>query len=122
MLVCSLVAATNDYQKARRFEELYALEHRKRAVEVVRGGRRQALHPDELVVGDLVLLAAGMEVQGDGVLLEASLVEADESSMTGESEAVRKEVLRRCQAEREREEARGARCVPQAVASPARRT
>lgn len=118
MLVCSLVAATNDYQKARRFEELYELENKKRAVEVVRAGRRQLLHPDELVVGDLVLLVAGMEVQGDGVLVEASLVETDESSMTGESEPVKKDVLRRCIIEQEREETRQQRGGPHAVASP----
>lgn len=118
VFICSVVAATNDYQKARRFQELYDIENRKRAVQVVRSGKRCSLHPDELVVGDLVLLAAGMEVQGDGFLVEACLVEADESSMTGESEPVKKDVLHRCVIEKEREESRAKAGGPHTVSSP----
>lgn len=102
VLISSLVTATNDYKKEKKFKELYDIEQAKKEVEVIREGKRKSIHPDQLVVGDLALLKAGMEVIGDGIVIEANCVETDESSMTGESDSRRKEVLRRCVFEKEK--------------------
>ena len=102
MLICSLVAATNDYQKANKFRELYEIEQNKKEIELVRGGKRLSLSTEEVVVGDIVFLRSGMEIIGDGVVIEANAVEIDESSMTGESEPERKDILRRCMIEMEK--------------------
>lgn len=102
MAICSIVTATNDFEKAKKFRELYETEQGKKQIEVMRGGKRLSLNPEDIVVGDLILLQSGMEIQGDGVLIEANEVEIDESSMTGESEPQRKDILRRCLIEKER--------------------
>ena len=102
MLICSLVTATNDYQKANKFRELYEHEQQKKEIQVMRNSKRVLINPEDLVVGDLVILQSGMEVHGDGVIIEANQVEIDESSLTGESEPQRKDVLRRCIIEKEK--------------------
>lgn len=100
--ICSVVTATNDYNKENKFRELFEIEQEKKEIEVVRGGRRRAISPEDVVVGDLVVLKSGMDIVGDGVVVEASQVEVDESSMSGESEPQRKDILRRCLIEREK--------------------
>ena len=59
-------------------------------VVVRRDGRVRKVHASELVVGDVVLLAAGDRVPADMVLLSASACAVDESMLTGESDAVPK--------------------------------
>ncbi|MCL5959209.1 MAG: cation-transporting P-type ATPase [Chloroflexi bacterium] len=58
----------------------------------VRGGRYQDLLTEELVPGDLVLLRPGERVPADLRLLEAIGLRIDESSLTGESVPVTKNV------------------------------
>jgi ATPase, P-type (transporting), HAD superfamily, subfamily IC/ATPase, P-type (transporting), HAD superfamily, subfamily IC len=57
---------------------------------VVRGGAVRQVAPDQLVVGDLVELAAGDQVVLDGHLV-TGVVGLDESQLTGESDVVRKQ-------------------------------
>jgi cation-transporting ATPase F len=59
-------------------------------VEVVRGGARQRLPSEQLVVGDLVLLEAGARVPADLRLLRGRNLHTDESALTGESLPVAK--------------------------------
>lgn len=59
-------------------------------VKVRRGGKVVEVPKDELVVGDIVLLSAGDEVPADIEVLESSNLKVDESTMTGESVAVKK--------------------------------
>lgn len=57
---------------------------------VRRGGGTHALPAEELVPGDMVILEAGDVAPADMRLVKASGVEADESSLTGESVPVHK--------------------------------
>ena len=57
---------------------------------IIREGSIEEIHAAGLVPGDVVLLAAGDRVPADGRLLEATRLEMDESSMTGESAPVGK--------------------------------
>lgn len=59
---------------------------------VRREGRVQRIAAHELVVGDVVILEAGDVVTADLRLLDASRLQADESTLTGESAPVRKHV------------------------------
>ncbi len=57
----------------------------KASARVRRDGAEAEVPADQLVVGDVVLLAAGDEVPADGRILAASALQVDESSLTGES-------------------------------------
>ena len=68
---------------AKRFEELTALGE-EQPVKVVRGGHVVEIARREIVVGDIVVLAVGDEVPADGKLFEATDLQLDESTLTGE--------------------------------------
>ncbi len=51
---------------------------------VVRNGNALKIPRSDVVVGDIVLLTTGEEIPADAVLLEATSLQVDESSLTGE--------------------------------------
>jgi len=57
---------------------------------VQRDGHIQRINSNELVPGDVVVLASGDRVPADGICLEAKELILDESMLTGESQAVLK--------------------------------
>jgi Ca2+-transporting ATPase len=57
----------------------------KATARVRRDGSEAEIPAEEVVVGDVVLLAAGDEVPADGRIIEASALQIDESALTGES-------------------------------------
>ena len=61
---------------------------------VVREGKEKRIPSHDLVPGDLILLEAGDRIPADARLLETHGLRADESSLTGESDAVGKTPLR----------------------------
>ena len=58
---------------------------------VRRDGVEAEIPAEEVVVGDVVLLAAGDQVPADGRIVEASALQIDESALTGESSPASKE-------------------------------
>ena len=60
-------------------------------VSVRREGRSQDVPRDEVVVDDLVELAPGDQIAVDGTVVDAEHLQIDESLLTGEADAVRKE-------------------------------
>ena len=54
------------------------------AVQVIRNGMEQAIPKKDVVVGDIVILNTGCEIPADGILLEATSLSVDESTLTGE--------------------------------------
>lgn len=58
---------------------------------VIRDGKRSEIPAEELVPGDIVRIKSGDKIPADLRLLEASRLEIEEASLTGESEAVVKE-------------------------------
>jgi Ca2+-transporting ATPase len=59
---------------------------------VRRDGSEVEIPAEEVVVGDVVLLAAGDEVPADGRIVKATALQIDESALTGESVPAQKEV------------------------------
>ncbi|HXG25007.1 MAG TPA: cation-transporting P-type ATPase, partial [Chthonomonadales bacterium] len=57
---------------------------------VLRGGREQRLPAEELVPGDVMLLAEGEHISADGRLVQEVELRVDQSTLTGESQPVRK--------------------------------
>ena len=57
----------------------------KTSARVRRDGTEVKIDADQVVVGDVVLLAAGDDVCADGRIIEATSLQIDESALTGES-------------------------------------
>lgn len=83
------IALAQEGKAARSLEALRTLETPE--ARVVREGRAALLAADDLVVGDIVLLAAGDRVPADIRMIETASVEVDESLLTGESLPVPKD-------------------------------
>ena len=71
-------------QKADREFSLLNQQNDLDPVRVVREGHETSVARRDLVVGDLVILSTGDEIPADGQLLEATQMQVDESSLTGE--------------------------------------
>ena len=54
------------------------------------------INRDQLCVGDVVKIEAGMGIPVDGIVLKASGVQVDESAMTGESDHLPRESFEVC--------------------------
>jgi Ca2+-transporting ATPase len=63
----------------------------KRTARVRRDGAEASIPAEQVVLGDLVLLAAGDDVPADGRIIQASSLDIDESALTGESTPSSKE-------------------------------
>ena len=59
---------------------------------VKRENRIEQINSEELTIGDIVILEEGDKIPADLILVEANNLTCDESSLTGESEAVKKEI------------------------------
>ena len=81
-------------QEARAEQAVAALQRMAAAMAgVVRDGREERVLATEVVPGDVLLLAEGDAVAADGRLIEAASLTVAEASLTGESEAVLKDVV-----------------------------
>ncbi|KAL0249093.1 hypothetical protein GEMRC1_004327 [Eukaryota sp. GEM-RC1] len=89
VLVVSLVASWNDFNKERQFRSLNQAEA-DRDVTVIRDQKAQEISIFEILVGDIVILRSGDQIPADGVVIDSNLLSVDESSMTGESDWVQK--------------------------------
>ncbi|CAI6088448.1 unnamed protein product [Clonostachys chloroleuca] len=87
--IVTLVGSLNDYQKECAFVKLNAKKD-ERQVAVIRSGRKQVIDVQDLLVGDVVSLEPGDIIPVDGIFIQGSDVRCDESSATGESEALPK--------------------------------
>jgi cation-transporting ATPase E len=87
ILVANTAIGITQEVRAKRTLDRLALLVAPRAT-VVREGERHAVGAEQLVVGDLVLVAAGDQLVADGRVVRANELRLDESILTGESEAV----------------------------------
>jgi Ca2+-transporting ATPase len=101
VLIVVGVGSLNDWQKERQFES-FNEKKEERSVKVVRDGREQLIHVHDVVVGDIALLEPGEVIPCDGVFLSGHNLRCDESSATGESDAIKKLPYRKCIALRNR--------------------
>ncbi len=59
-------------------------------VKVIRNGNKTVIKQSELVVGDVVIVETGDKIFADGRLLDGNFLTVDESTLTGESQPVKK--------------------------------
>jgi len=96
VVVCSTVAAGNDYQKQKQFQKLKEISGAKKQINIWRDGNLIAIHESELVSGDIVKISEGMDVPCDMLVLEAHDITTDESALTGEPDAIKKKIYQEC--------------------------
>ncbi|KAH9168805.1 calcium-translocating P-type ATPase [Lactarius sanguifluus] len=101
ILIVVAVGSLNDWQKERQFQVLNEKKE-DRLVKVIRDGGERQIDVHEVVVGDVVLLEPGEVIPCDGVFLSGHNVRCDESSATGESDAIKKLSYEECIALREK--------------------
>lgn len=63
-----------------------------REVKVIRDGAEQSIEQSEVVIDDIILLERGDSVVVDGVVVESTKLEIDESLLTGESTPINKNI------------------------------
>uniref|UniRef100_A0A673YC64 Calcium-transporting ATPase n=1 Tax=Salmo trutta TaxID=8032 RepID=A0A673YC64_SALTR len=85
-----LVTAFNDWSKEKQFRGLQSRIEQEQKFTVVRGGQVIQVHVAEIVVGDVAQVKYGDLLPADGVLIQGNDLKIDESSLTGESDHVKK--------------------------------
>ncbi|XP_069062771.1 plasma membrane calcium-transporting ATPase 2 isoform X3 [Pleurodeles waltl] len=87
-----LVTAFNDWSKEKQFRGLQSRIEQEQKFTVIRGGQVIQIHVAELVVGDIAQVKYGDLLPADGIFIQGNDLKIDESSLTGESDQVRKSV------------------------------
>ncbi len=91
LIIVFINALLGFYQQYRAEKALDALKKTNvTKVTVRRNGAVRTINQEEIVVGDIVLLEAGVAVPADLRILEAAGLRVEESALTGESAAVEK--------------------------------
>jgi P-type E1-E2 ATPase len=65
---------------------------KRKNVNVIRQGKVLHMNVYELLVGDVVQVETGEIISVDGIVIEANRLSVDESSMTGETNSVKKNI------------------------------
>lgn len=93
LIVVLLNAVLGVYQENKAEKAIEALQEMSAATSnVVRDGRTVQIHSEDIVVGDVVLLEAGVSVPADIRIIESASLQAEEAALTGESVPVYKAV------------------------------
>ncbi|KAM6986835.1 plasma membrane calcium-transporting ATPase 1 isoform 2-T3 [Aplochiton taeniatus] len=85
-----LVTAFNDWSKEKQFRGLQSRIEQEQKFTVVRGGQVIQIPVADIVVGDIAQIKYGDLLPADGVLIQGNDLKIDESSLTGESDHVKK--------------------------------
>uniref|UniRef100_A0A674CXF8 Calcium-transporting ATPase n=1 Tax=Salmo trutta TaxID=8032 RepID=A0A674CXF8_SALTR len=85
-----LVTAFNDWSKEKQFRGLQSRIEQEQKFAVVRGGQVIQIPVAEIVVGDVAQIKYGDLLPSDGILIQGNDLKIDESSLTGESDHVKK--------------------------------
>ncbi|KAM4737015.1 plasma membrane calcium-transporting ATPase 3b isoform 1-T1 [Anableps anableps] len=87
-----LVTAFNDWSKEKQFRGLQSRIEQEQRFAVVRKGNVIQIPVADMVVGDMAQVKYGDLLPADGILVQGNDLKIDESSLTGESDHVRKSV------------------------------
>lgn len=89
IVIVVLVTGLNDYRKEKQFATLNAKKD-DRVVKAVRSGKSVMISVFDVMVGDVLHLESGDSIPADGILISGHGIRCDESSATGESDAMKK--------------------------------
>lgn len=89
IIIVVAVGSINDWQKEKAFVRLNAKKE-DREVKVIRSGKAVVINVHDILVGDIVNLEPGDLIPVDGIFISGHSMKCDESSATGESDALKK--------------------------------
>ncbi|XP_073998865.1 plasma membrane calcium-transporting ATPase 3 isoform X4 [Rhodnius prolixus] len=90
VIVVVIVTAFNDYSKERQFRGLQNRIEGEHKFSVIRQGEVKQISVTDIVVGDICQVKYGDLLPADGVLIQSNDLKLDESSLTGESDHIKK--------------------------------
>nr|XP_020652642.1 plasma membrane calcium-transporting ATPase 4 isoform X4 [Pogona vitticeps] len=90
VIIVVLVTAFNDWSKEKQFRGLQSRIEQEQKFTVIRKGQVIQIPVAEIVVGDIAQIKYGDLLPADGILLQGNDLKIDESSLTGESDHVKK--------------------------------
>lgn len=90
VIVVVIVTAFNDYTKERQFRGLQSRIEGEHKFSVIRQGEVKQIPVSDIVVGDICQIKYGDLLPADGILIQSNDLKVDESSLTGESDHVKK--------------------------------
>ncbi|XP_071134662.1 plasma membrane calcium-transporting ATPase 2-like isoform X3 [Mytilus edulis] len=90
VIVVVLVTAFNDYRKEQQFRGLQSKIEHEHQFSVIRGSKDMHIPVGDLVVGDICQVKYGDLLPADGIIIQSNDLKVDESSLTGESDHVKK--------------------------------
>ena len=96
VLVVVLVGSITDYQKELKFHELNEVQAEGTKYKIIRNGQPEDHIGDDLLVGDLIMINYGDIMAADVLLIDGNGIKMDESALTGESDAMKKEKYDKC--------------------------
>ncbi|KAL4673625.1 hypothetical protein H8959_017559 [Pygathrix nigripes] len=90
VIIVVLVTAFNDWSKEKQFRGLQNRIEQEQKFSIIRNGQLIQLPVAEIVVGDIAQVKYGDLLPADGILIQGNDLKIDESSLTGESDHVKK--------------------------------
>ncbi|XP_015842232.1 plasma membrane calcium-transporting ATPase 4 isoform X4 [Peromyscus maniculatus bairdii] len=90
VIIVVLVTAFNDWSKEKQFRGLQSRIELEQKFCIIRNGQLIQLPVAEIVVGDIAQIKYGDLLPADGILIQGNDLKIDESSLTGESDHVKK--------------------------------
>ena len=90
VIINSIIGFIQEYRAENAMEKLKSLVTT--VAHVIRDGSNKKIPGEKLTIGDIVILEEGDKVPADLILIEAYDLRVDESSLTGESDFVEKDV------------------------------
>jgi Ca2+ transporting ATPase len=90
VIVVVFVTAFNDWKKERQFRGLQNQIEKDHMASVIRNGLIRQINIKDILVGDICLIKYGDLVPADGIITQASDLKIDESSLTGETDLIKK--------------------------------
>jgi len=96
ILVVVLVGSITNYQKETKFHELNEVQNEGTKYNIIRNGIPHEYTSDDILVGDLIMVNYGDIMAADLLLIEGNGIKMDESALTGESDAMKKEPYHKC--------------------------
>jgi Ca2+ transporting ATPase len=94
-MTIAFVTSFNDWSKERQFRGLQSRIDSDQKMSVLRDGEINDLPVRDILVGDICQIFYGHLIPADGIVIESNDLKVDESSLTGETDLIKKDAVER---------------------------